>query len=381
MATVRAAPAIDGIDDHSDLLAGRRLGLVLNHGSLDSRLTPTLDRLRAVPRVTVVRLFAPEHGLAGARADAEPDRDGTDPDSGLPVVALYGPRRVPEPAHFDGLDAVAFDLPDAGCRAYTYLATLLGLCDTAAAAGVDVVVLDRPNPLGGAVEGGGVEPDAVDFVACYDLPLRHGLTLGEAALLYCAERGLPRPTVVRCAGWRREPVAPGAVWVAPSPNLPSAAAALAYPGTVLFEGTAVSEGRGTTRPFTLLGAPGLDGRGLARRLANRAPPGLLVRAATFRPVASKHAGATCTGVELYIADRTAYRALPVALEILAFIRDHHDGVLAPTGFMDSLAGGPALRRWCAAKQAPTRDLLDGWTGYQAAYRKRIAPHLLYPEAA
>lgn len=375
-----AEPALDRIGEHARLFAGRRIGLAANQASLDSALVPALDRLRALPGVRVERLFAPEHGLAGLLGAGEADADGIDPASGLPVVALYGPRTRPAPAHLAGLDLLVADLPDVGVRAYTYLATLLGLCEATAEAGLPVVVLDRPNPLGGAVEGGGVAPGAESFVAPFDLPLRHGLTLGEAARLFCAERGLAAPAVLPCAGWRRrQPIAADAVWVAPSPSLPTAPAAFAYAGTVLIEGTALSEGRGTSRPFTLIGAPGLDGAGLARTLRGQTLPGCLVRPAAFRPAASKHAGAVCEGIELYVADRTAFRALPPVLAILGFVRDRQPELLGPLPFLDRLAGGPALRTWCGSTGVAAEDLLSVWAADQPEFARRAAPCRLYPE--
>ncbi len=369
---------VDAIDAHRGLFAGRRIGLVANAASVDRELIPTWQRLEAAAGAPPVRLFAPEHGISGIAAPGEALEDGHDPASGLPVVALYGPRDRPEPHHLSDLDVLVFDLPDAGCRAFTYLSTLLRLCVVAAQAGIPLVVLDRPNPVGGEIEGGGVAPGAEAFVAAYDLPLRHGLTLGEIARLYCAEQRLPVPEVVPCAGWRRQAADPAAAWIAPSPNLPTPTSALAYCGTVLIEGTALSEGRGTTRPFTIIGAPGLDGAGLAARLRDRDLPGLRVRPVAFRPTASKHADLDCAGVELHIHDRASYRALPVVLEILAHLRDTQPELIGATEFLDCLAGGARMRDWCASAGAAPADLIAEWSAGHANYRQRIAPHLLYP---
>ena len=373
------APAgIDAIAAQDVLFAGRRLGLVANQASVDRLLIPTWRRLAEQTSEPPVRLFAPEHGVSGSAAAGEALEDGIDRESGLPVVALYGPRKRPEPRHLSDLDALVFDLADAGCRAFTYLSTLLELCRATAEAGVPLIVLDRPNPAGGIVEGGGVAPGSENFVAAYDLPLRHGLTLGEIARLYCAEQGLPAPDVVACPGWKRQPADPAAPWIAPSPNLPGAASALAYCGTVLVEGTALSEGRGTTRPFTVIGAPGLDGPALAERLRAHDLPGLLVRPVSFRPIVSKHAGEDCAGIELHIHDRSAYRALPVILAIFAYLRDTRPEILAPSDFLDCLAGGARMRAWCETPGATPAELLAEWAAGHDAYRERIAPHLLYP---
>ena len=380
MAASAPVAGIDRLDEHAALFEGRRLALVANQASLDRDLVPSRLRLAHLRSVRLARLFAPEHGVAGVAAAGEALADGTDPHSGLPVVSLYGPRRRPAAEHLADLDAVVFDLADAGCRAFTYLSTLVGLCDATAEAGLPLIVLDRPNPCGGLVEGGGVAPGAENFVAAYDLPLRHGLTYGEAARLYCAEQGLPAPAVVPCDGWRRQPADPAGLWIPPSPNLPTAAAALAYCGTVLVEGTALSEGRGTPQPFTLIGAPGLDGEALADRLRLRALPGLRVRPAVFRPDGSKHAGRACSGIALHLVDPSAFRALPPVLEIFAFLRDRQPDLLAATDALDRLAGGPAMRAWCAEPGAAPADLLADWAAGHHIYGDRIAPHLLYPRA-
>ena len=372
-----ATAGVDNIGDHRSLFAGRKLGLVANPASVGGTLIPTWRRLSDVAAAPA-RLFAPEHGVSGAAAAGEALQDGVDAESGLPVVALYGPRKRPEPDHLSDLDALVFDLADAGCRAFTYLSTLIELCAATAEADIPLIVLDRPNPAGGIIEGGGVLPGAENFVAAYDLPLRHGLTLGEAARLYCAEQGLPRPAVVPCAGWIRRPADPAAPWIAPSPNLPSPASVLAYCGTVLVEGTALSEGRGTTRPFTIIGAPGLDGSALAERLRGRDLPGVRVRPLEFRPSVSKHAGEACTGVELHIDQPAEYRALPVVLEIFAYLRDTQPDLLAASEFLDCLAGGARMRAWCESPGAPPAELLTEWAAGHDAYRDRIAPHLLYP---
>ena len=256
---------IDRIDDHRALLEGRRLGLVANSASLDRDLTPSWRRLSEV-----TRLFAPEHGIAGSVAAGEDLTDGVDPATGLPVIALYGPRRRPGPEHLADLDAVVFDLPDAGCRAFTYLSTLVEVCAATAQAGLPLIVLDRPNPAGGRIEGGGVMPGAENFVAACDVPLRHGLTFGEAARLYCAEQGMPGPDVVPCDGWHGQPADPGAIWIAPSPNLPGPASTLAYCGTVLLEGTALSEGRGPEKFLVALGYAGWGAGQLERELSENA---------------------------------------------------------------------------------------------------------------
>lgn len=369
--------AVDRLSDFAPRLEGRRIGLLSNAASVDARLIPTSRRLFETPGARLVRLFAPEHGFLGALQAGESDRDGVDPATGLAVVALYGARSAPEPAHLADLDLLIVDLPDVGARPYTYLSTLLKAMDACAAAGgPEVLILDRPNPLGRTVEGGGVAPGATSFVAAMDAPLRHGLTLGELARLYAAETGLPAPEVAPCL-WDGAMIAADAVWVAPSPNLPTAHSALLYPGAVLVEGTALSEGRGATRPFALIGAPGLDGDALVAALRAEAHPGLLVRAAVFAPSASKHAGQTCAGIELHVADRAAYRALPPILGLLRWVAARQPELLGANAFLDRLAGGPRLRAWLDSGEPPAA-LLAEWVADQTRFAARAAPYRLYP---
>ncbi len=366
--TVNAVPVgLDRTDALAARLAGRRVGLLANAASLDRRWRPAAQVLAAVPRVRLTRLFAAEHGVDGVAGPGEPLGDGTDAASGLPVVALYGRRAAPEPGHLADLDVVVADLPDVGVRAYTYLDTVLALGRAAAAAGVPVLILDRPNPLGRAVEGG----------CAPDLPLRHGLTLGEAARLLAAERGDAAPEVLACPVWDGAPRPAGAPWAAPSPNLPTAESAFAYAGTVLLEGTALSEGRGTARPFLQVGAPGLDGAVLAEA-ARAAADGCLVRPCAFRPARSKHARTVCRGIDIAITDRWRFRALPLALALLACVRDRWPERLGPTPCLDRLAGGPALAGWCRTPGAAPAELLAAWADGNRRFAERARPFLMYP---
>jgi uncharacterized protein YbbC (DUF1343 family) len=211
-----------------------------------------------------------------------------------------------------------------------------------------------------------------------DVPLRHGLTLGELACLHAAEAGLPAPVVVPATGWAGGPLPFEEPWVAPSPNLPTPASAIAYAGTVLVEGTALSEGRGTTRPFTLIGAPGIDAEAMAGAVAGHLT-GLAVRPARFAPLSSKHAGRSCAGVELHVLDGgRGTLALPAALAILAHVRDHHPEVLGVLPFLTQLAAGPELAAWCATPKAAPGDLIAAWAPAARDFASRAAPHLLYP---
>ncbi len=311
----------------ADRLRGRRLGLVVHRASVTLDGRHAIDVLRAAG-LDVVRLFTPEHGLRGEAAAGEAVAGGLDPASGLPVVSLYGERRQPSAEDLADLDALVFDLQGAGVRFYTYVSTMILGLEAAAEAGIEFVVLDRPNPLGGErIEGPVSAPrDEVpaSFVNLAPGPLVHGLTMGEMAR-YVNSR-LERPArleVVPMSGWERRMswAETGRPWVAPSPNLRTAEAALAYPGTALLEATNVSEGRGTKAPFLLLGAPWLDPARLG--LAALAVPGFALDRASFTPMGSpaapapKHRDRSCAGLRVRVTDAGAARPYRLGLELLA----------------------------------------------------------------
>ena len=278
----------------------------------------------------VLRIFAPEHGLWSVAQDMEAVGDDREPALGVPVVSLYGSTSKtlePRREHLADLDALVVDLPDIGCRYYTFASTMAHAMAACEAAEVEVIVCDRPNPLGGAaLEGGPVEPACRSFVSELPVPVRHGMTLGELALLLRSKR---HPTlalsVLTCEGWRRDDWwdETGLPWVAPSPNMPSLSAVAVYPGACLVEATNLSEGRGTTRPFQLIGAPWLDSEGLVKRLEAIALPGARFRATRFRPQFGKHAGSVCNGVEWHVDDRLAMRPLELGVRLLAEVRALH----------------------------------------------------------
>jgi len=302
---------------------GARLGILAHPASVDRQARHLLELLENGGEFRPVRLFAPEHGLFGHEQDMEQVRPGADTSSGLPVVSLYGADADslrPAPDDLTGLDALVVDLQDVGSRYYTFIYTLSFVMEAAAEAGLPVVVLDRPNPLGGeAVEGPVLHPELSSFVGRYPLPVRHGLTIGELATLFNEVHGIGCSLhVVRMAGWRRGMSfeQTGLPWVPPSPNMPTPATARVYPGGCLIEGTNLSEGRGTTTPFELTGAPWLDGVALARQLRAESLPGVLFRAASFRPVRQKHAGRDCHGVQVIVTDWRAFRPFESYLVLL-----------------------------------------------------------------
>ena len=306
--------------------ADARLGLLSHAPSVGPDLASARELVaRRFPgRLTV--LFSPQHGLLGEKQDNMiASADFADPVLGLPVVSLYGPRLSPPPEALALVDAVLVDLVDVGTRVYTFAATLAKVMEAAAGLDKKVVVLDRPNPIGGdAVEGNVLRPEWASFVGPYPLPMRHGFSLGELAGYYNVTQEIGCDlTVIPAAGWRRGDYhdATGLPWVLPSPNLPTLAAALVYPGQVLLEGTNLSEGRGTTRPFELFGAPFLEPGRILGRLADSKLPGVVLRTACFEPTFHKFAGELCRGFQLHVTDRQAFKPYSTTLALLGVIRE------------------------------------------------------------
>src|SRR5215212_5980147 len=295
---------LDALREDPRSVRGRRTGVVTNQTGLDSTFQTTAAVLAAVG-AQVAALFGPEHGVDGLLQDAltvEPAVRRVPGAGAVPVYSLYRADDdfgVPAGA-LAGLDLLVFDMQDVGARYYTYLSTLGVVLEAAAQAGLPLLVLDRPNPLGGTVEGPGLDADCRSFVGRYDIPVRHGLTLGEAAC-YINQQDLDGRAdvmVLRAPGWQRDQLFPatGLSWVAPSPNIPTFDTALVYPGTCLFEGTTMTEGRGTTRPFELVGAPWIDPDEYAATLNGLGLPGVRFRPARFMPAFSRYADQVCGGV-------------------------------------------------------------------------------------
>jgi len=379
-------PFLTGLEvlarDRFAALAGRRVGVVTNPTGVDRSLRSLVDLLAAAPGVELAAIFGPEHGARGAAQAGEQVGDARDPVTGAPVWSLYGETRRPSATMLAGIDVLVFDVQDIGVRAYTYLSTLVEVLAAAAASGIEVWVLDRPVPIGADVfEGPMLEPAQRSFVGAHEVPLRHGLTAGEFARLVNVERRIgARLRVVAMEGYRRTDAygVTGAPWVAPSPNIPTIETALVYGGTVLVEGVAtLSEGRGTTRPFHLIGAPWLDARELVARLTKERLPGVLFRAAWFTPSASKYRDEHCAGVEIHVTDARAYRPVTVALAILDHARRLH-----PREFrwredaFDRLAGTPSVRRDLDLGRS-FREIVAGFAPALDAWAARRRACLLY----
>jgi uncharacterized protein YbbC (DUF1343 family) len=366
------------LDARRDLLRGRRVGVLTGPSGVLPDLTGTADAL--LQAADVRALFGPEHGLHGAAAAGAHIASRTH-HSGVPVYSLYGANLAPSPEQLADLDVIVCDIQDVGCRFYTYVWTLVKLMQSAAAAGVAVIVADRPNPLGGAVEGPGVDNDYRTLVGLHDVPIRHGLTLGELARLANGELGIGCDlTIVPCAGWRRADgwEATGLSWVPPSPNMPTAATALVYPGTCLLEGTNLSIGRGTALPFEWLGAPWIDGIVLADALNKTDVPDVRWRTVAFQPCAAPYAGELCYGVQPHVMDAQAFWPVLSGITLLSVLKQTHDRFAWSVTHFDRLAGSPRIREAIEAGISPA-EIAAEWRGYEAAFRVRAARFLLYPE--
>lgn len=371
-------------------LVGRKVGLLTNHAGLDADMLPGPVVLQKAGKAHLARLFAPEHGLYGEVPAGVPVQDRVDPVTGLDVVSLFGPGRRAEPSMVDGLDAVLVDLPDIGCRYYTLLGTTMSLLQACREAGVRVVVLDRPNPLGGRVEGQrSVAVGYRSLVGAVAAPIRHGLTLGELCVLAAREAGAADSVqVVAVEGWHRSMRWPelGQSWVPLSPNADTYEMAQLYPATCLIEGTNLSEGRGTASPFVQIGAPWLDAFALARDLAGRAGDGIWFRPALFGPTYSKHAGVVCQGVMIHIDPARDVDVMPAGLHLLAAVMRHPQSEFLPARGdehhplppFDLLSGDDRLRL-DLVNGRPVEEILAEWKRDLADWPDVRATVSLYPD--
>ncbi|MFZ5568917.1 MAG: exo-beta-N-acetylmuramidase NamZ family protein [Thermodesulfobacteriota bacterium] len=318
------------IDSPPGWISGKRIGLLCNPASVDRRFRHARDLIAERFPGQLTALFAPQHGFFAEKQDNMVEsEDTTDPHWNIPIFSLYGKTRVPTKKMFDAIDMLLVDIQDAGTRVYTFIYTLSYCLEVAREQGKTVVVLDRPNPLGGvAVEGNCLRSDCASFVGRYPIPMRHGLTIGEIAQLFNEHYGIQCDlSVFPMLGWKRSMLFPetGLPWVPPSPNLPTPASALVYPGQVLWEGTNVSEGRGTTQPFELFGAPFIRPERLVRELADEPLEGVVLRPVIFEPTSNKWSGKSCFGFQLHVVDSDAYRPYATSLKLLkATIRLHGD---------------------------------------------------------
>jgi uncharacterized protein YbbC (DUF1343 family) len=374
-------------------LRGKSVGAIVNPTSVDSRSFRHLADLLIEAKVDLKALFGPEHGVRGVAqymVAVGEDRDGR---TGVPVHSLYGSTfesLSPRPEWLQGLDALVFDIQDVGARYYTYVYTMALAMKAAAKARVAFYVLDRPNPIGGTeVEGNLLGPHYRSFVGLYELPNRHGMTAGELARLFNAEERFGcELTVVPCEGWRRDQHfdATGLSFVPPSPNMPTASTALVYPGMCLLEGTNLSEGRGTCRPFEQFGAPWLDADALVLRLGDERLPGVKFRPVAFTPTFDKHQGQQCQGAMIHVTDRAAFLPLRTAIAVVRAARelavprfqwrtDAYEFVDQVPAF-DLLCGTDQVRAGIEAGR-PVDQLVAGFDEDAMRFRARRTAYQLY----
>lgn len=381
------------LSDPTPAIEGRRLGLVMNQASVDRRFRYACDLIDAAFPGQLKSLFSPQHGLwTEEQANMIESGHQVYAALGLPIHSLYSETRRPTMQMLDGIDVLLIDLQDVGTRVYTFTWTMLECLRACAEVEIPVVILDRPNPVGGvAFEGPLLDPAYLSFVGNVSIPLRHGLTMGELALLFNTEEQIGADLhVMTMQGWRREMLfaETGLHWVAPSPNMPRVETTLLYPGQVLLEGTNLSEGRGTTLPFEVVGAPWLDERNYLNAIESLDFPGVLLRPIRFRPTFDKWRGEICRGVSIHCTDPAAIRSVDLTVALIAEAhtqaRNHFAWLPPPYEYeyvkppIDILFGSDRLRNRIAVGDGMTRDEIAALTRFdEVQWRARVAPLLLY----
>ena len=373
------------------LVRGARVGLICNQASVNHKFRHAADLLYEHPQVELRALFGPQHGIRGDVQDNMIETEHTvDRDTGLPIHSLYSETREPTEAMLHDLDVLVFDMQDVGCRIYTFAYTMANCMIAARKFGKKVIVCDRPNPINGMdIAGNVLEPEHASFVGQFAVPTRHGMTLGELARMFNEHFELNcELEVVKMEGWERgfwhdQTDAP---WVMPSPNIPTVDSATVFPGTVHFEGTQLSEGRGTTRPFELVGAPYIDPETYARRLNVLNLPGVFFRSCIFRPTFQKHAGTSCGGVQIHVTDRNAFEPVITGIAMVKLAYD-----LYPTEFrwkeppyeyvydrnpFDVIAGTSSIRE-AIEKGTDLGDIHKNWNEGLDAFRRVRERYLIY----
>jgi uncharacterized protein YbbC (DUF1343 family) len=373
------------------LIDGKRVGVVCNPASVDARFAHTADRLAGDHDLRLTAIFGPQHGF---RSDVQDNMIETphvrDARRQVPVYSLYSETREPTAEMLRDVDVLVVDLQDVGTRVYTYAYTMANCMRAAARHGVHVIVCDRPNPVAGEeVEGNLLQAAYTSFVGQFPTPLRHGMTIGELARLFNDEFRIGAAVdVVQLEGWTRAMYfdETGLPWIIPSPNLPTLDSAIVYPGAVLFEGTKLSEGRGTTRPFELIGAPWIDGERLAEAMNARGLPGAYFRPVFFEPTFHKHAKETCGGCQIHVLDRRSFRPVRTAVELMAEFRRQEPSRFGwkepPYEYehekqpIDVLYGSDRLRTTLDSGTG-VEALVNGWKPEEEAFRRTREKYLLY----
>ncbi|MBF6510963.1 DUF1343 domain-containing protein [Nocardia farcinica] len=359
---------------------GRRIGVVTNPTGVLSSLTHVVDAMHASGSVNVVAVFGPEHGFRGTSQAGGSEGDYRDPRTGLPVYDAYGAdaAKLAGMLRKAGVEQVVFDIADVGARFYTYIWTMYTAMQAAQQVGASFLVLDRPNPIGGQVAGPRLDPRFASGVGLLPIVQQHGMTVGELARMFdrvYLPEPLPQLNVVRVEGWKGRTASTGLPWVPPSPNMPTPDTAALYPGTGLFEGTVLSEGRGTTRPFEIIGAPGIDWR-WAEELNNAGLPGVRFRETYFVPTFSKHADVTCGGVQVHLLGEVD--AIRTAVTMLVTARRLYPQVFGwrPDNMIDKLSGSDRLRTM-VDRGADAAEIVDSWQDEVEDFRRQREPHMLY----
>jgi uncharacterized protein YbbC (DUF1343 family) len=375
----------------SGRLRGRRVGIVSNPASVDATYTHIVDALMTTSGITLGAIFGPQHGF---RSDVQDNMietpHGNDCRRKVPVFSLYSETREPTSDMLRHVDVMVIDLQDIGARIYTYIYTMANVLRACAKFGVDVIVCDRPNPIGGVeVEGPMLVPGNESFVGQFPIPMRHGMTIGELARFFNEYFEIKAPLqVIDMEGWSRSMYfdATGIPFVMPSPNIPTLDSAIVYPGTVLFEGTMASEGRGTTRPFELIGAPWVEAERFAQEMNARRLPGVHFRAAVFEPTFQKHAKTRCGGCQIHVLDRTAFRPVLTGAALIDQVRAADPKAFSwrkpPYEYehdkepIDILAGSPAFRLAIEAGQR-AEELVPVWERESRPFEEVRTQYLVY----
>jgi uncharacterized protein YbbC (DUF1343 family) len=359
-------------------LKGKHVGLITNHTGLDSLEKTTIDRLAHAPGVQLVALFSPEHGLAG-KLDTTVVVSSKDPTTGLPVYSLYGENKRPTEEMLAGIDALVFDIQDAGVRFYTYTTTMGYCMEAAAKKGISFYVLDRPNPIGGEiVEGPMLDDDKRSFVAYFPTPVRYGLTIGELAQFYNAENHIGADLhVIQMKNWHRNYFyeSTGLRWVPPSPNLRTTKGAILYPGLEILQNAGVSVGRGTEAPFEQFGAPWMNGEEVVSALNAKHLPGVRFVAQPLIPVTGLFAGMRCGGVGIRIVEKSSVRSMRIGLEIAALLKKMYPDKIDLAKTITLLGNATTVQELLDG--APPEKIVADWKDDLAAYEATRRKYLLY----
>ncbi|REJ78482.1 MAG: DUF1343 domain-containing protein [Acidobacteria bacterium] len=379
------------LEQPSEFVDDQRIGLICNQASVSPDFQHVADLMFNSKALKLTALFGPQHGIRGDVQDNMVETaHSVDPQTGLPVFSLYSETREPSAAMLNEVDALVFDLQDVGCRVYTFIYTMANAMRACANQGKRFIVCDRPNPIGGdLVEGALLEKGNESFVGQFPIPMRHGLTVGELAELFNREYGIGCDlSVVKMEGWARASgyEATGCSWVLPSPNIPTVDTAFVFPGTVYFEGTGISEGRGTTRPFEQVGAPYIDSEKLAAEMNRMNLEGVYFRPTVFLPTFQKHSGSPCGGVFLHVTDRRAFRPVLTGIAILSKILEMYSGKFAwkepPYEYeydrnpFDVIAGTTRLRQMIESGISAV-DIAETWKEDESDFKRLRENYLLY----